>query len=207
MSAHILHHPLGKHLLTRLRNRNTLPEDFRSYCSVLTSLLVIEATRNLKLNDILVETPLQTTKGHELAQGLVAIPILRAGLGMLEPVTAMFPDVSVGYIGLERNEDTAIASSYYCKLPRLQDRYSLLLDPMLATGGSACHAIQLLRHHGASQIGMVSIVAAPEGIEKISEIHPDVEIYTSSIDESLNDRKYIIPGLGDFGDRLYGTFI
>lgn len=156
--------------------------------------------------DGFIETPIERTNAKLLSQELAAVPILRAGLGMLEPVTDLFPDVAVGYIGLERNEATAVASSYYCKLPSLDNKFTLLLDPMLATGGSASQAAELLKAKGAKTISMVCIVAAPEGIKQLSSNHPDVEIFTSAVDRELNDKKYIMPGLGDFGDRLYGTF-
>jgi uracil phosphoribosyltransferase len=140
-----------------------------------------------------------------MAQGLVVVPVLRAGLAMLEPALAMFGDVSVGYIGLERSHDTAVAHSYYCKLPSMTNRFSLCLDPMLATGGSASQALSLLKAAGAKQITMVSVVSAPEGIARLEQDHPDVEIVTAAIDRELNAQKYILPGLGDFGDRLFGT--
>jgi uracil phosphoribosyltransferase len=153
----------------------------------------------------MVETPLKTTPGKLLGQSLAAVPVLRAGLGMLQPVVNLFPDVAVGYIGLERHEDTAIARSYYSKLPKLTGRYTLCLDPMLATGGSATQAIGLIKSYGATQITMVSVVSAPEGVAYLQAMHPDIQIVTAALDEGLNDRKYIVPGLGDFGDRLYGT--
>ena len=140
-----------------------------------------------------------------LGEGIAAVPILRAGLSMLEPVLQLFPDVKVGYVGLERHEDTAVARSYYMKLPQLDGRFTLCLDPMLATGGSAAQAIGQLKVAGAKQVVMVSVLAAPEGIEFLQKQHPDVPIVTASVDECLNEKKYIVPGLGDFGDRLYGT--
>jgi len=138
-------------------------------------------------------------------QGLVVVPVLRAGLGMLDPALAMFADVSVGYIGLERSHDTAIAHSYYCKLPAIGDRFTLCLDPMLATGGSASQALALIKGAGAKTIVMVSVVSAPEGVARLQSDHPDVEIVTAALDRELNELKYILPGLGDFGDRLFGT--
>jgi uracil phosphoribosyltransferase len=138
---------------------------------------------------------------------LVAVPILRAGLGMLDPIVELFPDVSVGYIGLERDEETAVAASYYAKLPpSISGQTVFVLDPMLATGGSAAHAIQLVKDAGAGRVKMLCIVAAPEGVAHLDEKHPDVAVYTGALDRQLNERKYILPGLGDFGDRLYGTF-
>lgn len=152
-----------------------------------------------------IQTPLEATYCKVLGQDLAAVPILRAGLGMLPAVVDLFPRVSVGTIGLERDETSAQASQYHCKLPRLENRYVLCLDPMLATGGSASQAITMLKAKGASKIRMVSIVAAPEGVEALETAHPDVEIFTASVDRELNQKKYILPGLGDFGDRLYGT--
>jgi uracil phosphoribosyltransferase len=140
-----------------------------------------------------------------LDQSLAVVPVLRAGLGMLEPAVELFPEVAVGYIGLERHEDTAIAKSYYCKLPDLRGKYTLCLDPMLATGGSASQALNLIKEKGADTCVMVCVVAAPEGVAKLEADHPSIRIITAGLDEGLNDRKYIVPGLGDFGDRLYAT--
>ncbi len=201
----ILDHPLAAHLLTTLRDKSTTPEQFRSLTDTLTTLLVLQATYGISTKDVMVETPLKTTPGKLLGQSLAAVPVLRAGLGMLQPVVNLFPDVAVGYIGLERHEDTAIARSYYSKLPKLTGRYTLCLDPMLATGGSATQAIGLIKSYGATQITMVSVVSAPEGVAYLQAMHPDIQIVTAALDEGLNDRKYIVPGLGDFGDRLYGT--
>lgn len=206
VAVHIVDHPLAGHLLAGLRNQQTEPAEFRRLAHKLTTVLVLEATRKVPVADGFIETPIERTNAKLLSQELAAVPILRAGLGMLEPVTDLFPDVAVGYIGLERNEATAVASSYYCKLPSLDNKFTLLLDPMLATGGSASQAAELLKAKGAKTISMVCIVAAPEGIKQLSSNHPDVEIFTSAVDRELNDKKYIMPGLGDFGDRLYGTF-
>ena len=205
MSVTILDHPLAAHLLSGLRDKHTPPETFRRMAAILTTLLVLEATRNVRTRPAVVTTPLETTEGLELDQPLAVVPVLRAGLGMLEPIVALFPDVAVGYIGLERRHDTAIAHSYYCKLPDLHGRYCLCVDPMLATGGSASQAISLMKSHGAEKVVMVCVVAAPEGVERLSSQHPDVSIVTGSVDRGLDGQKYILPGLGDFGDRLYGT--
>lgn len=205
MSLLVLDHPLANHLLAGLRDKTTPPEKFRTLCANLTRLLVIEATRAMPRAVGTVETPLETAEASTLGAGLAVVPVLRAGLGMLDPIVEMFPDVSIGYIGLERHEDTAIAHSYYCKLPRLAGRYTLCVDPMLATGGSASQAISLLKANGAETVTMVSVVSAPEGVAKLQADHPDVDIVTAALDRGLNDRKYILPGLGDFGDRLYGT--
>jgi uracil phosphoribosyltransferase len=205
MAVRVLDHPLAGHLLAQLRDKSTPPEQFRRHCRYLTVLLVLEATRGIRVQSRSVETPLETASASLLGQGLAVVPVLRAGLGMLEPIVDLFPDVAVGYVGLERHEQTAVAHSYYCKLPRLDDRFVLCVDPMLATGGSASQAVALLKGHGARQLTMVSVVSAPEGVSRFEAAHPDVEIVTASIDRGLNDRKFIVPGLGDFGDRLYGT--
>jgi uracil phosphoribosyltransferase len=205
MALHVLQHPLGGHLLAGLRDVSTEPERFRRLTRSLTSLLVLEATRGIRTSEEAVRTPLEETVGLVLAQGLAAVPILRAGLAMMEPVVDLFPDVAVGYIGLERHEDTAVAHSYYSKLPNLAGKFTLCLDPMLATGGSASQAISLIRTHEPAQVVMVAVVAAPEGVERLERAHPGLDIFTAALDRGLDERKYILPGLGDFGDRLYGT--
>ena len=199
-------HPLAGHLLTVLRDEGTEPERFRAAARTLTTILVLEATGGLPLRDRPVVTPVEATVGSELAQGLAAVPILRAGLAMLEPVLALFPDVAVGYVGLERDEGTGIARSYYSKLPHLEGRTTLLLDPMLATGGSAAQAVDALKAAGAGSIVMVAVVAARPGFEALRAAHPEVPVFAAAMDGGLNGRRYIVPGLGDFGDRLYGTF-
>ena len=205
MSLNVLDHPLAGHLLAGLRDKETPPAEFRQLAKALTKLLVIEATRDVPTKKSQVETPLEACQVNVLGQSLAVVPVLRAGLGMLEPVVELFPDVAVGYVGLERHHDTAIAHSYYCKLPRFEGRYTLCVDPMLATGGSASQAVSLIKAAGAETIVMVSVVAAPEGVAKFEAAHPDVPIFTAGLDRGLNDKKYILPGLGDFGDRLYGT--
>ncbi len=192
--------------MSQLRDRDTPPERFRDLSRTLTTLLVVESTRGLETRDSHVETPLERTPTKRLHQGLAAVPVLRAGLGMLEPVVQLFSDVKVGYIGLERDHATAIAHSYYCKLPDMSGRYVLCLDPMLATGGSASQAISLIKANGGTTVKMVCVVAAPQGVAKVQHDHPDVDIFTAAYDRDLDHRKYIVPGLGDFGDRLYGTF-
>ncbi|HEY3781676.1 MAG TPA: uracil phosphoribosyltransferase [Fimbriimonadaceae bacterium] len=206
MSLTVLDHPLASHVLTKLRDKSTSPESFRRHSNTLTTLLVLEATRNLPTKQIPITTPLEEMDGTLLGQGLAIVPVLRAGLGMLEPIVELFPDVAVGYIGLERHHDTAIAHSYYCKLPNLINRVTLCVDPMLATGGSASQAVSLIKSHGGTNIIMVCVVAAPEGVERLTTDHPDIQIITGALDRGLNEKKYILPGLGDFGDRLYGTF-
>lgn len=203
---HVLDHPLAAHVLTHLRDKTTKPATFRTLAYQISLLLAIESTRNLTLEDKPIDTPLERMTGRVLAHNpLVIVPILRAGLGMVQPFLDVFPDVSVGYIGLERDHTTAVARSYYCKLPPLAGNCVFLVDPMLATGGSAAQAITVARQNGAERPRLVCIVAAPEGVAEVERQHPDTEIYVAALDRSLNARKYILPGLGDFGDRLYGT--
>jgi uracil phosphoribosyltransferase len=204
---HVLQHPLALHLMTHLRDKTTKPATFRTLCYQLSLLLAIEATRDLATVEKIVDSPLETVAGQVLEQsGLVVVPILRAGLGMVQPFLDVFPDVSVGYIGLERDHTTAVARSYYCKLPPItaQSRV-LIVDPMLATGGSAVQAIAALRAHGATNLALLSIVSSPEGIAAVAKEYPSLPIFTAALDRELDGSKYILPGLGDFGDRLYGT--
>lgn len=205
MSVHVVDHPLAQHLLTGLRDKTTDPSRYRQLAWTLSTILILEATRGLSVKAKDIETPLEPHEGSELATGLAVVPVLRAGLSMLEPALQLFPDVAVGYIGLERSHDTAIAHSYYCKLPSLKDRFVLLVDPMLATGGSAAQAASLLKAHGATKIVMACVIAAPEGVETLHTAHPDIDVFTGCVDRGLNEKKYILPGLGDYGDRLYGT--
>ncbi len=205
MSLRVLRHPLGQHLLTQLRDVQTPPDQFRQHAHTLGVLLALEATRDLSTSLKTINTPLEQLDAPVLSQTLAVVPILRAGLAMLEPVLEVFPHVAVGYVGLERDHTTAVASSYYKKLPELKNKFCLCLDPMLATGGSAAKAVSLMKDEGAEKIVMVCVVAAPEGVAAFKEAHPDVEIVTASLDRQLNEIKYILPGLGDFGDRLYGT--
>lgn len=205
MQIEVVQHPLVKHILTQLRDERTEPARFRALARQITFLLAIEATRDLPTRAHPVKTPLEVTEGHSLAHPIVAVPILRAGLGMLEALTELFPDLRVGYIGLERDEKTAVAHAYYCKLPPLDNSRVLLLDPMLATGGSAGQAIEVLMQAGAQDIVHICVVAAPEGVRFLNERYPSVRIVSASLDRGLNERKFILPGLGDFGDRLYGT--
>ena len=203
---HVLDHPLAAHVITHLRDKTTKPATFRTLCYQISLLLAVEATRGLATEEKSIETPLEPMAGRVLThQPLVVVPILRAGLGMVQPFLDIFPDVSVGYIGLERDHTTAIARSYYCKLPKLAGRRVLLVDPMLATGGSAVKAIEVVRTQGGTDITLVSIVSSPEGVAEVTKHYPDIEIYTAALDRGLNSKKYIVPGLGDFGDRLYGT--
>jgi uracil phosphoribosyltransferase len=201
----IIDHPLARHLVTHLRDVETKPALFRTVSNHLTVLLALEATRDLPMRLRETQTPLETIEGEVLAHGLVVVPILRAGLGMLGPIMELFPEVAVGYIGLARDHETAIAYSYYCKLPIMADRRVLVVDPMLATGGSAAQAIDAVKAGGAHDIRLVCVVAAPEGVQHMQERHPDVTIITGALDRELNAQRYILPGLGDYGDRLYGT--
>jgi uracil phosphoribosyltransferase len=202
---HLVNHPLCSHIVTHLRDRTTIPVTFRTLTYQIGILLAIEATRQLPTRPCLIETPLEPHEGRVLAQTLVIVPILRAGIGMVQPFTDLFPDVQVGYVGLERDHETAIARNYYSKLPSLEEKQVLLLDPMLATGGSAVQAIELLKAGGARKCTIACVVAAPEGVQAVEGIDPEIDIYAAALDRELNDRKYILPGLGDFGDRLYGT--
>lgn len=202
---HVLNHPLGDHLLTRLRDETTEPATFRTLAYRVGLLLALEATRDLATEDRVINTPMEKHTGRVLARPLAVIPILRAGLGMLQPFTDLFPDVSVGYVGLERDHTTAVARSYYQKLPPLKGKRVLIVDPMLATGGSAIHALHTVHAAGATEISLVCIVAAPEGVKAVETAYPNIAIFTAAMDRELNEKKYILPGLGDFGDRLYGT--
>lgn len=204
---HQLDHPLAAHIITHLRDKTTKPATFRTLCYQITLLLAIEATRQLPTEEKPIETPLETVMGRVVAhQPLIVVPILRAGLGMAQPFLDLFPDVSVGYIGLERNHATAIARSYYCKLPPLDATSRVfVVDPMLATGGSAVQAVNAIVSRGGRTISLLSIVAAPEGIAEIRRHYPTLPIFTGVLDRELDANKYILPGLGDFGDRLYGT--
>jgi uracil phosphoribosyltransferase len=191
--------------LRGLRDTSTQPDEFRTLARNVITLLLYEATSDLPTRRSTVRTPLAEAAALEVEQEVVAIPVLRAGLGLLAPVLELLPRVSVGYIGLERDEQTAVARIYYNKLPRLQGKIPLLLDPMLATGGSAAQALDLIKEAGGVDTRMICVVAAPEGVKVLEQRHPEVDVYTAALDERLNDRAYIVPGLGDFGDRLFGT--
>jgi len=205
MPLQLLQHPLGAHVLTHLRDKSTKPALFRTLSYQISLLLALEATRDLATEEKPIETPMEPMTGRVLAKPLVVVPILRAGLGMLQPFHDIFPHVSVGYVGLERDHTTAVARSYYCKLPPLAGTRVLVVDPMLATGGSAVQALTLVKQQGATEVSLVCIVGAPEGVAAVEHAHPEVPIILGALDRELNARKYILPGLGDFGDRLYGT--
>ena len=190
-----------------LRDARTGCEEFRRLARRISVLLAAEALRNIETCPATVTTPLSDVDGRRVAADVVVVPVLRAGLGMLDAVLDLLPSARVGHIGLQRDETTAVASQYYSRLPEgLANSLVLMIDPMLATGGSAVAALELMREAGARRMAMVCIVAAPEGIDLVERHFPDVTIYTPVIDRGLNERKYIVPGLGDFGDRLYGTF-
>jgi uracil phosphoribosyltransferase len=204
--VHIVEHPLVHDALVTLRDKRTSPELFRRMAIRISLLLAAEALRDLPGETITVETPLGPADGRRLGADVVVVPVLRAGLGMLDAVLELVPNARVGHIGLQRDELTAVASQYYSKLPpRLDKSFVLMIDPMLATGGSAVAALDLLVKAGARDIRMVCIVSAPEGVALVERSHPNVRIYTPAIDRGLNPHKFIVPGLGDFGDRLYGT--
>ena len=199
-------HPLIKHSLTILRNKDPNTDIFRRHTAIVSKILIMEASRNLSLNEIPINTPLTETTGYEILESIVFVPVLRAGISMLFPARDFLPWAPVGFIGLERDEQTAIATEYYQKFPKnLADKQVIILDPMLATGGSLLDTITAVKGKGAKNVSCVCIVAAPEGIQLLQENYPDVVIYVAAIDEKLNSQKYIYPGLGDFGDRYFGT--
>lgn len=206
MKLQVVNHPLVFNALHFLREKNTSSAEFKHYCHLVTLPVLLAVTESLDTVETQVETPLEIAPSKILKTPPVFIPILRAGLGMLKVAQDLFPDCEVGHIGLERDETTAEARTYYCKLPDLKGKQVVLLDPMLATGGSASHALEYIKQNAEpSSIVLACIVAAPEGIEVINEVHPDVDIVTAAVDRELNDVKYILPGLGDFGDRYFNT--
>ena len=203
----VFDHPLIKHKLTLIRDKNTGSKEFRELVTEISTLMGYEVTRDMQLEDIEIETPICKTKSQVIAGKKVGlVPILRAGLGMVDGMLNLLPAARVGHIGLYRDPETFKPVEYYCKLPQdVNERELIILDPMLATGGSATAAIQFLKDRGARSIKLVNLIAAPEGIEAVQKAHPDVDIYIAAVDERLNDHKYLIPGLGDAGDRLFGT--
>ena len=203
----IVDHPLIQHKISLMRDRNTGTKEFRDLVSEIATLLCYEATRDLPTEEVEVETPIALARTHVLAgRKLALVPILRAGLGMVDGMLTLIPAAKVGHIGLYRNEETLEPVEYYCKLPKdIAERDVFVLDPMLATGGSASAAITFLKGYGCKHIKLMNILAAPEGIEVIRRDHPDVEIYVAAVDEKLNEHAYIVPGLGDAGDRIFGT--
>lgn len=202
----LLKHPLLTHKLTLLRRKETDTKDFRKTLEEIAGLMAYEITRDLPLRDIIIDTPLSKCATQELAREVVLIPVLRAGLGMVNGITNLIPSARVGHIGMYRDHDSLKPITYYSKFPdNLADAVVMVLDPMLATGGSASVAIQVLKDYGAKTIKLVCVVGAPEGIDRIRKDHPDVQIYLAGLDEKLNSNGYIVPGLGDAGDRLFGT--
>ena len=205
MTLTVLEHPLADDILTRLRDRRTGPAEFRALTRRLGTLLVAEATRGLLTEPVTIETPMEETKGRALVSGLVAIPVLRAGLGLLDAVTDLYPWTVVGYLGMERDEVTLEPRDYYAKLPPMEGCTAIVLDPMLATGGSGSAACSYVKAAGPDAVVFVCVVAAPEGVARMQADHPDVAIVSAALDRELNDQGFILPGLGDFGDRLHGT--
>ncbi|MBR5542770.1 MAG: uracil phosphoribosyltransferase [Oscillospiraceae bacterium] len=203
----IIDHPLILHKLTKMRDKNTGSKDFRELLNEIALLMGYEITRTLPLRDVEIETPMGKMNAKEIAgKKLAIVPILRAGIGMVDGLLTLLPVAKVGHIGLYRNEETHKPVFYYCKLPSdIENRMVIVTDPMLATGGSAVDAIALLKEKGCSQIKLMCLVAAPEGVRAVQEAHPDVDIYVASLDECLNKDAYIVPGLGDAGDRIFGT--
>ena len=205
--VHVIDHPLIQHKITLIRDKNTGPKDFRDLVGEVAMLMAYEVTRDLVVETVQVETPIGPAIGRQLAGKKVGVvAILRAGLGMVDAVLKLIPAAKVGHIGLYRDPDTLRPVEYYCKLPPdVSERELILLDPMLATGGSACAAIQFAKDRGANSIRLVNLIAAPEGIRLVQQTHPDVDIYVAAVDQCLNSHGYIVPGLGDAGDRLFGT--
>ena len=203
----VFDHPLIQHKLSILRNKDTGVKEFRELISEISGLMCYEATRNLPTEEILVETPVATAKCKVLSgKKLAIVPVLRAGLGMVDAVASMIPAARVGHIGLYRDPETLQPVEYYCKLPEdIGNRQVFVVDPMLATGGSAIAAIDFLKKHGCKNIIMMNVIGCPEGVKAVQDAHPDVDIYVAAIDEKLNEHAYIVPGLGDAGDRIFGT--
>ena len=206
-TVNVLDHPLIQHKLAILRDKDTPVKEFRELIGEISALMCYEATRNLPTREVEVETPITTAKCRMLAGKKMAIvPVLRAGLGMVDTMVALIPSAKIGHIGLYRDPETHEPVEYYCKLPEDVDkRMVFVVDPMLATGGSAVAAIDFLKKHGCKNIIMMNIIGCPEGIKRVTEAHPDVDLYVATCDEKLNDHAYIVPGLGDCGDRIFGT--
>jgi uracil phosphoribosyltransferase len=205
--VHVIDHPMVQHKLTIMRDKETGPKDFRQLLNEISLLMGYEITREIPLEEIEIETPIRKMTAKRVSgRKMAIIPILRAGLGMVDGLLNLVPVAKVGHIGLYRNEKTHEPVVYYCKLPEdINDRFVIVTDPMLATGGSSCDALQMLKDRGCTNIKLMCLVAAPEGIKKVQEAHPDVDIYVAAIDERLNENAYIVPGLGDAGDRIFGT--
>ena len=207
MAVHVLEHPLIQHKLAILRDVNTGVKEFRELIGEISGLMCYEATRNLPTREVEVQTPMTVAKCRKLAgKKLAIVPVLRAGLGMVDQMVSLSPSAKIGHIGLYRDPETHQPVEYYCKLPEdIGNRVVFVVDPMLATGGSAVAAIDFLKKHGCKNIVMMNIIGCPEGVAAVQAAHPDVDIYLASMDEGLNDHAYILPGLGDAGDRIFGT--
>ena len=203
----IFDHPLIRHKIAILRDEKTSMKEFRELVEEITTLMTYESLKDVPTTEIEVKTPLETCTQRVVEDdSVVIVPILRAGLGMVNGVHVLFPSAKVGHIGMYRNEETLVPETYYCKLPKgIEDKFVIIVDPMLATGGSACDAVDLLKAKGCKKIKFMAIIGAPEGVSRLAETHPDVEIYVSTLDRCLNENGYILPGLGDAGDRLFGT--
>ena len=206
-TVHVLDHPLIQHKLSILRDQNTPVKEFREVIGEIAALMCYEATRNLPTEEVNVQTPVAVAKCRRLAGKKMAIvPILRAGLGMVDTMVALIPSAKIGHIGLYRDPETHLPVEYYCKLPEdIENRQVFVVDPMLATGGSAVAAIDFLKKRGCKNIIMMNVIGCPEGVKTVQDAHPDVEMYLAALDERLNEHKYIVPGLGDAGDRIFGT--
>ena len=204
---HLVDHPLIQHKLTIMRDKNTSSKAFRELLDEISMLMGYELTRNLPLEDVTIETPIQKATFKRIAgKKLAIVPILRAGIGMVDGLLDLVPVAKVGHIGLYRDPETHLPVTYYCKMPPdIEERFVIIVDPMLATGGSASDAITMVKAKGAKNVALMCLVAAPEGVKKVTEDHPDVQVYSAALDERLNDHAYIIPGLGDAGDRIFGT--
>ena len=206
MALHIIDHPLVLHKLSLMRDKETSTMKFRELLQEISMLMGYEITRDMPLTYEQIETPLMSMNAPKIAgKKVVVVPILRAGLGMIDGLTRLIPSARIGHIGLYRDEETCLPVFYYYKMPANKDRMVILTDPMLATGGSACDAISRLKNDGFKHIKMMCLVASPQGVKAVSEQHPDVDIYLAALDEGLNDKNYILPGLGDAGDRIFGT--
>ena len=202
----VMNHPLISHKLSILRHKDTKSKDFRELLNEIASLMTFDICRDLKTKEVLVDTPICTAKCQQLDKDVIIVPILRAGLGMVEGILQLIPTAKVGHIGLYRDEETHEPCEYYAKFPTgLEEATIFVLDPMLATGGSAAAAITMIKKRGAKDIRYIGLVGAPEGVEKLQSAHPDIDIYLAALDEKLNENCYIVPGLGDCGDRLFGT--
>ena len=203
---HLVEHPLIEHKLTLIRRKDTGTKDFRENLNEIAGLMAYEITRDVPVRQIQIETPMEKCSSYELSRSIVLIPILRAGLGMVDGISSLMPTVKVGHVGMYRNHRTLEPENYYAKFPgNIKDAVVMVLDPMLATGGSASSTIEILKKEDASIIKLVCIVGAPEGVQRIENDHPDVDIYLASLDRGLNENGYIVPGLGDAGDRIFGT--